>query len=150
VYQPVQDVLAHVDQTNVVVFLHGDFLPAGHAPGPGCLSSTAAAASVPGETLGYERFLACTPQGAGEYTIAADDQIEVAGEGFYLDGDGKLRRVFAVDVYLLPEHASTEIINSDAYCCDGSNGLVHCVGQRLFVDAFTGDVVGQVSHCTTC
>jgi hypothetical protein len=150
VYAPVQDVLAHVDATSTVVFLHGDFLPAGEAPGPGCLDASAAAAVVPGRAMSYERFAACSPQGAGEYTIAADDEIEVGDEGFYLDVAGDLRRVWAVDVYLLASHVTTEIGNSDAYCCDGSTGNDHCVGMRLFIDAFTGETVGQEPHCHIC
>jgi len=149
-YWPVQDVLAHVDPENSVVFLHGDFLPAGHAPAAGCLDPAAVAAEVPGEALGYTRFAACTPQGGGEYTIAADDEIEVGDEGVFLDANGDLRRVRAVDVYLLEDHVTTETINSDLYCCDGSNGTAHCVGRRVFVDVYTGEVVGDAPHCLTC
>jgi hypothetical protein len=148
VYAPVQDVLAHVDPEDEVVFLAGTFLPAGHAPAPGCLDAAAAAAEVPGEALPYQRFALCSPQGSAEYTIAADDEIEVGDEGVYLDGDGDLRRVYAVDVYLLAEHVTDDIINSDAYCCFG--GLDHCVGRRLFIDAYTGDQVGGEPHCHTC
>ena len=43
---------------------------------------------------------------------------------------------------------TSEIGNSDAFCCNGS--LDHCVGQRLFVDALTGEILSQVPHCHSC
>mgnify|MGYP000151953202 CR=1 FL=1 len=39
VYWPVQDALVHVDAADTIVFGHGDFLPAGMAPAPGCLDA---------------------------------------------------------------------------------------------------------------
>jgi hypothetical protein len=149
VFTPVQDALVHVDAANTVVFLHGDFLPAGHAPPAGCLDGPTLAARVPGRSLDYQRFMSCEPGGPGAYTVAPDDVIEPGPEGVYLDGDGELRRVRAVEVYLLPAHASPEVINSDAFCCSGPT-LDRCVGKRLFLDAVTGDVVGQAARCITC
>lgn len=149
VYRPVQDVLAHVDATNAVVFLAGQFLPAGMAPATACLGGAQVGALVPGRPLGYQRFAACQPQGEGAYTIATDDELEVQAEGVFLDETGALRRVRAVDVYLLASHVNSEITNSDAYCCTGPTPD-HCVGQRLFVDALTGETVGQEPHCHIC
>ena len=149
VYWPVQDVLAHVDQANSVVFLHGDFLPAGAAPAPGCLDGAAAAALVPGRALDYERFAACLPQGPGSYPIVAGDVIEVIGEGFFLDGDGGLRRVHAIDVFLDPGNITNETRNSDLFCCAGPTEE-RCVGKRVFLDTYSGDTVGSEPHCHTC
>lgn len=148
-FGPVQDALVHVDAADMVVFLHADYLPVGATVADACLDAPAIGAGVPGEAMGYQRFQLCAPAGAGTYTIAADDVIEVGDEGFLVDGDGKLRRVRAVDVYLTPAHATPEIINSDAFCCSGAT-TDHCVGQRLFVDALTGDVIAQEPHCHTC
>ena len=53
-----------------------------------------------------------------------------------------LRRVRAVDVYLTPGHVTTEITNSDAFCCSGAT-TDHCIGQRLFVDVITGEGGGD-------
>ncbi len=150
VYGMIQDLLAHVDASDDVVFLAGTYLPVGHTPASGCLDDAAVAASMPGDELGYTTFAACTPQGEGSYTIADDDTIEVDVEGVLLDGDGALRRVRAVDVYLHEDNVTDETINSDLFCCDGSNGVVHCVGQRVFVDARTGEPVGSTGHCITC
>lgn len=149
VYSPVQDALVHVDATNQVVFLHGDFLPAGHAPVAGCLSGPTLQARLAGRPLDYQKFAACVPRGPGSYAIAADDVIEDLGEGFYLDGDGGLRRVRAFDVYLTPAHVNPEVTNSDAFCCSGPT-VDHCVGKRLFLDALTGETIGQAPHCHTC
>ncbi|MBK9035311.1 MAG: hypothetical protein IPL61_29335 [Myxococcales bacterium] len=148
-FAPVQDALVHVDATDAVVFLHADYLPAGATVADACLDAPAVAAEIPGAPMGYERFSACTPQGPGTYTIAADDVIEVGDEGYLVDEAGGLRRVRAVDVYLLPAHATPEVINSDAFCCSGPT-TEHCVGQRLFVDVLTGALIGQESHCHTC
>jgi hypothetical protein len=149
VFWPVQDVLAHVDQANTVVFLHGDFLPAGAGPAAGCLDGPAAAALVPGRALDYERFAACLPQGPGSYAIADTDVIEVVAEGFFLDADGRLRRVHAIDVFLDPMHITNETRNSDLFCCAGPTEE-RCVGKRVFVDTYTGDSVGSEPHCHTC
>lgn len=150
VFWPVQDVLAHVDASDDVVFLHGDFLPAGRAPATGCHDAASIGAEVPGEALGYTRFAACLPQGEGEYVVAADDEIEVGPEGVFHDADGNLRRVRAVDVYLLSDHVTAETTNSDLFCCTGENGTNHCIGKRLFLDVHTGEVVGDEPHCHTC
>lgn len=149
-YGRVQDVLAHVDASNTVVFLAGDYLASGQAPGPGCLTAELVGASVPGRALGYQRFAACVPGDPGEYTIAADDTVEVLDEGLFVDGDGALHRVRAVDVYLAPSHVDADIGNSDAYCCTGKSGVDHCVGQRLFIDTYSGTTLGQEPHCHTC
>jgi hypothetical protein len=149
VYSPVQDALVHVDAANAVVFLHGDFLPAGMAPASGCLDDAIVGGSVPGRAMGYERFAACTPQGDGQYTIAGDDEIEVGAEGVYLDLAGTLHRARAVDVYLLSAHVDSMVGNSDAYCCSGAT-MDHCVGQRLFIDTYTGATLGQEPHCHIC
>lgn len=149
VYWPVQDALVHVDAANTIVFGHGDFLPAGMAPAPGCLDAGQVAAVVPGRPLGYQRFQLCTLQGSGQYTIAADDTVEVLDEGVYLDEAGLLHRARAVDVYLLAGHVDSMIGNSDAYCCSGPT-MDHCVGQRLFIDTYTGETLGQAPHCHIC
>lgn len=148
-FGPVQDALVHVDATDTIVFLHADYLPVGATVADACLGAPAIAAGVPGEMLTYQRFSACVPGPAGAYTIAADDVIEVLEEGFLVDSEGLLRRVFSVDVYLTPGHVTPEIGNSDAFCCSGPT-TDHCVGQRLFIDALTDAVVGQEPHCHTC
>jgi hypothetical protein len=153
----VQDVLVHVGHpmANVigmpatVVYLHGDFLPAGAMTNMACLASGDVAASTPGRPMTYAKFNACTYQGDGSYTIAGDDVIEVADEGYMVDADGNLRRVRAVDVYLLPAHANPEVTNSDAFCCSDAT-LDHCIGQRLLIDVVTGELVGETQHCHTC
>lgn len=149
VFSPVQDALVHVDARNTVVFLHGDFLPAGHAPAVGCLDGPALAARVLGRSFDYFRFAACTPQGPGTYTIVAGDVIEPGREGVYLDADGGLRRVRAIEVYLAPAHVDSNVGNSDAYCCSGAT-LDHCVGKTLFLDTLTGETVGSATRCITC
>lgn len=148
-FGPVQDALVHVDASDDVVFLHGDFLPAGMAPPAGCLDGPTLATRVPGRTFSYQRFAACVPGTVGEYTIAADDVVEVGDEGVYQDADGGLRRVRAIDVYVTPAHATPDVTNSDAFCCSGPT-LDHCIGTRLFLDALTGETVGQEPHCHTC
>lgn len=148
-YAPVQDALVHVDATDTIVFLHADYLPVGATVADACLGAPAIAASVPGETMTYQRFNLCVPGPEGAYTIAADDVIEVLDEGFLVDADGALRRVFAVDVYLDPSHVTPEIGNSDAFCCSGPTNE-RCVGQRLFIDALTDAVIAQEPHCHTC
>lgn len=149
VFRPVQAVLVHVDAGNKVVHLAGSFLPPGHAPAAGCLEGPALAARVPGRPLEYMKFARCVPMGSGMYTIARDDVIEVGAEGVYLDAEDGLRRVRAIDVYLTPSHVDRELINSDAFCCT-TTSLERCVGKRLFLDALTGEVVGQEPHCLTC
>jgi hypothetical protein len=149
VFGPVQEILAHVDTTNTVVFLHADFLPVGHAPVAACLDGAAAAGELPGETVTYQRFAFCAPAGTGDYAIDATDDLEFLEEGVLLDADGFLRRVHAVDFYLAADHVTTEIGNSDAYCCDGKT-LDHCVGYIMYVDALTGEVIAQAPHCHTC
>lgn len=148
IYWPVQDALVHVDAANKVVFLHGDFLPAGHTVVEGCLSGPALAERVVGRPLAYEKFALCTPRGEGMYSIAGDDVIELGDEGIYQDAAGGLHRVRAIDVYLTPAHVNSEITNSDAFCCAGT--LEHCVGKRLFLDALTGETIAQEPHCHTC
>lgn len=149
IYWPVQDALLHVDASNKVVFLHGDFLPAGHAPVEGCMSGEGLAAQVPGRPLEYEKFALCVPRGPGSYTIANGDVIEVGDEGIYQDENGGLRRVRAIDVYVAPANLTSEVRNSDAYCCSGQTEE-HCVGKTLYLDALTGETVGQAPHCHTC
>lgn len=147
-YGPVQDVIVHVDADNQLVILNGDFVPAGAAPAPGCLDDGVIAGLVPGHELAYRRYALCLPQEDGAYTIAADDEIEVQAEGVYLDEANQLHRVRAVDVYLAASHVDDAIGNSDAFCCNGTTD--HCVGKRLFIDTYTGAVVGQAPHCHIC
>lgn len=148
-YAPVQDLLVHVDQAHVVQFLHGDFLPAGHAVAAACLDGAGAAAVLPGAAMTYGRFAACTPQGDGTYAIAADDELAPGDEGYFVDEDGGLRRVRAVELYLLADHVTTEIINSDAFCCDPGT-LDHCVGFTMIVDALTGEILAEQPRCHIC
>jgi hypothetical protein len=148
-YAPVQDALVHVDATDTIVFLHADYLPVGATVAPACLDAAAVGAGVPGEAMSYQRFNLCVPGPTETYPIASDDVIEVGAEGFLVDGAGDLRRVRAVDVYLLPAHVTPAITNSDAFCCSGPT-TDHCIGQRLFVDVITGEVITQEPHCHTC
>lgn len=148
-FAPIQDVLAHISVDDAVVYLDANFLPAGSAPAPGCLSADAVAAAVAGTPMDYKQYQFCIPNGGGSYVIGSGDVIEVSDEGYYLDTDSKLRRVRAVDVYLAPEHVTDAMINSDAYCCqDGT--LDHCVGKRMFFDVFTGELIGTETHCLIC
>ena len=55
----------------------------------------------------------------------------------------------AIDVYLAPGHVDSEVTNSDLFCCAGPT-VEHCVGKRLFLDALTGEVVGDEPRCHTC
>jgi hypothetical protein len=148
-YGPVEDAIVHVDQTNTVVYLHGDFLPAGATVAASCESASDVGASTPGRPLGYEKFTACAPSGSGTYTIAAGDEIDVGDEGYFLDENNQLHRVRAVEVYLAAANVTPEIENSDAYCCAGSS-LDHCVGARLIIDDLTGALLAQQPHCITC
>jgi len=150
-FAPTQEVLAHVSaDPATVVFLHGDFLPANAASLPdACLDGDQIGASLPGHTLTYTRFALCLPQGEGTYDVASDDVIEPGEEGYLLDREGMLRRVREVDVYLHPDNVSDDTINSDMYCCSGRT-LEHCVGQRLYIDAVTGEYVDATSRCHTC
>lgn len=148
-FHPVQDVLVHVSAANSVVFLHGDFLPAGAAPSASCRGAEEIGASMPGRQLGYSKYASCVPQGPGSYSIAENDVIEVGDEGFYLDDDGKLHRVRGVEVYLTPANVTDEIINSDSYCCLGEE-LDRCVGKLMLVDVVTGELLAAQPHCHTC
>ena len=144
-----QDVLAHVGMPATVVFLHGDFLPAGAMAKAACINGEQVATSMAGRPMTYNKFAFCTPQGEGSYTIMGDDTIELGDEGYLVDNDGNLRRVRGVDVYLLGSHLTPEVTNSDAYCCTTSSNE-HCVGQQIFIDVVTGEIVGQKPHCHTC
>ena len=55
----------------------------------------------------------------------------------------------AIEVYLAPAHVDSDVGNSDAFCCSGAT-LERCVGKTLFVDALTGETVGQAARCITC
>ncbi len=147
-FDPPQDVVVHVDAPATVVYLHGDYLPAGYVVNNACLSGEELARSLPGNAFSYRKFLLCQYRGDGSYVIADDDQIDVGAEGYILDRDRTLRRVFALDVYLLPEHVDSDVGNSDAFCCTGT--LDHCVGQRMFVDALTREIISQAPHCHSC
>ena len=150
-FAPAQEILAHVSaDPATVVFLHGDFLPAGAVAVPdACYDADQIGATIPGQTLTFTRFALCQPQGAGTYDVASDDVIEPGEEGYLLDREGMLRRVREVDVYLHPDHLTDDTINSDMYCCNGQT-LEHCVGQRLYIDAITGAYVDATSRCHTC
>jgi hypothetical protein len=149
-YAGVQDVLLHVTQVGATVtFLHGEFFAAGAATNPACYDSAQIASSVPGMSMTYGKFVTCIFKGDGTYPIAADDTIEVGEEGYFVDDDGKLHRVRPVDVYLAPGNLTDEIISSDAYCCTGV-GYDHCIGQKLFIDVVTGELLGQIPRCHIC
>jgi hypothetical protein len=158
-YAPAQDVLIHVGhafragllaQPATVVYLHGDFLATGGVTAnPACLDDGQLTSSVPGMSMTYAKFNACTYTGDGMYSLASDDVIELGDEGYLMDTDGNLRRVRAVDVYLLPGHLNDEITHSDAFCC-GTESLDHCVGKRLFIDVVTGELITEQQHCLTC
>jgi hypothetical protein len=149
-FAPAQDVLAHVSADDAVVYLHGDFLATG---GPGanaaCLDDGQVTSSVPGTSMTYAKFDQCTYIGDGAYSLASDDVVDLADEGYFLDDSGALHRVRAVDVYLLPAHLTDELIHSDAYCCGGET-VDHCVGKRLFIDVVTGELISEQQHCITC
>lgn len=156
-FAPAQDALIHVGhpanllaQPATVVYLHADFLATG---GPtanaACLDDGQLTSSVPGLSMTYAKFNACTYVGDGAYSLASDDVIELGDEGYLLDDNGDLRRVRAVDVYLLPSHLTDEITHSDAFCC-ADESLDHCVGKRLFIDVVTGELITEQQHCITC
>lgn len=157
-FAPVQDVVLHVathptllGMPALVVYLHGDFLPAPTAEvaQAACLDAAQLAASMPGRALPYARFDGCVYQGDGAYTIATDDVVETGQEGLLIDRDGNLRRVRPVDVYLAATHVSAQIGKSDLFCCNGTT-LDHCAGERLYIDVVTGEVVSVEQHCHTC
>lgn len=152
----VQDVLVHlgrpqalIGQPAHVIYLHGDFFAAGATTNAACFDDHAVSTSIAGREMTYGRFNGCIYQNDGAYSIASDDTVEVGDEGYFVDPAGKLHRARAVDVYLLPAHLNDDISNSDAYCCNGST-LEHCVGQKLFVDVVTGEILGQAQHCLPC
>jgi hypothetical protein len=153
----VQDVLVHLGRPTQgligmpahVVYLHGDFFAAGATTNTACMDGEAVNASIAGRDMTYGRFNGCIYQSDGAYAIAADDTVEVGDEGYFVDANGKLHRARAVDVYLQPAHLNDDIANSDAYCCNGTT-LDHCVGQKLFIDVVTGEVLGQAQHCLPC
>lgn len=142
-----QELVASIDASNVVVSMNGSFLPAGRAPTRPGRDAAAIRASVPGRGMMYSRFSSCQLMGTGSYAIAADDRIEIGEEGYYLDRDSRLRRVRPVDIYLLPAHVTSELINSDLFCCAGSD---RCVGKQLVIDAVTGEAAGELPHCIVC
>jgi hypothetical protein len=152
-----QDVLVHLGRPTPgilnmpahVVYLHGDFFAAGATANAACFDDQEVSASIAGRDMTYGRFNACTYQSDGAYSIAADDTVEVGDEGYFVDAEGKLHRARAVDVYLLPTHLNDDFSNSDAYCCNGTT-LEHCVGEKLFIDVVTGEVLGQAQHCLPC
>jgi hypothetical protein len=153
----VQDVLVHLGRPTHaligmpahIVYLHGDFFAAGATTNAACFDDHDITASIAGRDMTYGRFNGCIYQSDGAYSIAADDTVEVGDEGYFVDAEGKLHRARAVDVYLLPSHLDNDIANSDAYCCNGST-LDHCVGQKLFIDVVTGEILGQAQHCLPC
>jgi len=149
-FAPVQDVVAHVDATDTVVFLHGDFLPAS-APRPpaACVDPAGLPATIPGATLTYAWFDRCQIQGEGMYTVAGSDAIDVGAEGYVIDADGAFRRVRAVDVFVAVANLTDQLVNSELYCCDGST-VEGCIGARLLVDALTGELVTQQARCHAC
>lgn len=156
-FAPAQDVLIHVGHPNnlvvgpaTVTYLHGDFLATGGVTAnPACLDDAQLTSSVPGMSMTYAKFNFCTYTGDGAYSLASDDEVDLGDEGYLLDTDGNLRRVRAVDVYLLPSHLSDEITHSDAFCC-ATDSLDHCVGKRLFIDVVTGELITEQQHCVTC
>ena len=153
----VQDVLVHLGRPTLgligmpahVVYLHGDFFAAGATTNAACFDDHQVNASIAGRDMTYGRFSGCHYEGDGSYSIAADDTIEIGDEGYFVDAAGKLHRARSVDVYLLPAHLTPAISNSDAYCCNGTT-LEHCVGQTLFIDVVTGEILGQAQHCLPC
>jgi hypothetical protein len=145
----VQSVVAHVDANNQVVVLNGSLLTPGRAPGNSGRDTAAIRASVPGRGMTYGRFESCQYLGQATYSIAGDDQIEVGDDSYFLDGDSRLHRVRPVDVYLIAGHLTTEIINSDSFCCV-TESLEHCIGQKLIIDVVTGELLGELQHCITC
>jgi hypothetical protein len=147
-FDPPQDAVIHVDAQNNIVYLHGDYLPAGYVVNEACRSGEELTRSIPGYSMSYRKLLLCQYQGDGAYQVASDDEIVVGEEGYLIDRDRKLRRVRAMDVFLLSDHVDDDIGNSDAFCCMGT--LDHCVGQRLFVDALTGEILSQAPHCHSC
>jgi hypothetical protein len=149
-FAPAQDALIHVGQPATVVYLHADFLATdGPTANAACLDDGQLTSSVPGMAMTYAKFDACTYIGDGAYSLASDDVIELGDEGYLLDSEGALRRVRAVDVYLLPSHLTSEVTHSDAFCCT-TESLDHCVGKRLFIDVVTGELVTEQQHCITC
>lgn len=145
-----QDIVLTVSAPATVDSLHGDFVPAlESALNPACLGDDQVRAALPGSALTYARYALCSFQGDGAYTVESTDTIEVGEEGYLVDRDGFLRRVRAVDVYLLAERVTAEHINSDLYCCESAS-LAHCVGARVFIDAVTGERVQQEQHCHSC
>lgn len=149
-FAPLQEVIVHVGAPAEIVYLHGDFFPAGDpAIAPACLDEGQIAGSIPGREVTYSRYQACTFQGDGTYTFAADDVIDVGDEGYIVDAESRLRRVRAVDAYLRAANLTDDTINSDLYCCSGQS-QERCVGRRLFVDALTGELVSTAPHCHTC
>lgn len=149
IFWPVQDALVHVSAANKVVYLHADFLPIGKGPLAACLSGDAIGATIVGRPMTYQKFQQCVPGAAGSYPIAAGDTVEVGEEGAYLDDAGNLHRARAVDVYLAAANVTPEVANSDAFCCSGA-GVDHCVGQKLIIDALTGELLATQHHCHTC
>jgi hypothetical protein len=147
-----QDILAHVKrETNNLSFLAGRVIPTTAAQGvpSGCWSQSQVSAKIPGTTMSYQKFEACRPLGAGNYTIADDDLISVKEQGWFVDSQDQLRRVWVAPVFLLPAHVNPEIINSSAFCC-ADETLINCVGSQMIFDAVTGELLSQMSNCITC
>jgi hypothetical protein len=144
-----QQILAHVDKFGKLVYLAAIFIPQGHIPAGACANPEQVVASVPGNRLSYQRFDRCNFEGDGEYEIAPDDEIIAGAEGVMLDVNHRLRRVTAVQVFLLGSHVTETEINSTLFCCDPGT-VKHCVGGLLYVDSVTGELVKQAFNCITC
>jgi hypothetical protein len=152
-YSSAQDLLIHVRRvTNNVTFLAGRILPtnAGTGSPSPCIAPAEALTSIVGMSFSYQQFLGCRLGDVGNYQIAADDDISIGAQGWYVDNNDKLHRAYIAPVYLLPSHTNSAIINSDAFCCIPEQMLRNCVGTQLVIDAVTGTTLGQNPNCHTC
>jgi hypothetical protein len=109
---------------------------------------------MPGRALQYTQRDNCFATGLGFYSIAIGDTIRVGEPDAFLvgfAGPPSLFRVRPVDVFVLPSRIRPDMRGSELDCCAGTGTQVDCMGARVYVDTFTGEILQQRPLCQqTC
>lgn len=154
VFGPAWEVFVQLEDLKID-FWSGSYIPPAPVPAPACLSSTAIHLGIVGALLQYTPHDNCSVIGGpSPYSITVGDTIQVAdGDTYYVDFTKPMRlyRLRAVDAFLLPSHIRPDMRGSELDCCDPTGPPIDCMGERFFVDTFTGDVKFTQQLCSpTC
>jgi hypothetical protein len=142
--------LVHVRRDGVIRYWDSHYVAVLDRPAAApCLNDDGIGQAATDETLTYNRYETCVPKGPGQVSLSATDDYTVLGRGVFLDSNGGLHFVRAVDAFLAPGHVTPETANSDLFCC-ADVGVSMCVGKTLLIDELTGIAVDQLPRCTTC